>query len=70
VGSEGRSTFWEGSFLYDAFGKLIAHGGNNEEIVVGTIDLELNTIVREGWGFFRNRRPEVYGALTRERQSP
>jgi agmatine deiminase len=64
VGTEGRSMFWGGSFLYDAFGKLIAHGGNGEEIVVGTVDLELNSIVREGWGFFRNRRPEAYGALT------
>lgn len=60
VGKEDRSTFWGGSFISDAFGTLVAKAGNAEEVVVGEIDLDHASLVREGWGFMRNRRPETY----------
>lgn len=67
VGREDKMEFWGGSFVIDAFGKTVARAGNGEEIVLAKIDLEHGRQVREGWGFFRNRRPECYGRLTERR---
>lgn len=64
VGREGDLIFWGGSFICDSFGKVIARAGDkNEETLVAEPDLSLNAQVREGWGFFTNRRPETYGPL-------
>lgn len=67
VGREDEMEFWGGSFVIDAFGKTVARAGNGEEIVLAKIDLKHGRQVREGWGFFRNRRPECYGRLTERR---
>lgn len=64
VGTEGESTFWGGSFVCDAFGKTTYRAGNKEEVKVVTLNLAQNTLVRNGWGFLRNRRPETYQPLT------
>lgn len=65
VGREGNLTFWGGSFICDSFGKMMARASDkDEEILVADLDLSLNDEVREGWGFFRNRRPDTYGILT------
>ena len=66
VGTEGDTEFFGGSFVCDAFGKTLARGGKEEEIVLAEVDLEHGPQVREGWRFFRNRRPECYGILTRK----
>lgn len=63
VGMEGDSTFWGGSFICNAFGKTLVRGGVSEEVVVATVDLEHNELVREGWRFFQSRRPESYSPL-------
>jgi len=63
VGQEGDIRFFGGSFICDAFGKLLAHAGEKEEIVVAHIDVGMNTAVRDSWGFFRNRRPDTYGSV-------
>ncbi|KKP40576.1 MAG: peptidyl-arginine deiminase, agmatine deiminase [Candidatus Peregrinibacteria bacterium GW2011_GWF2_33_10] len=60
VGIEDKLEFWGGSFVADPFGKILAHGGNNEEIILAEIDLDHAERVREEWGFFHNRRPESY----------
>ncbi|NLM30198.1 MAG: peptidyl-arginine deiminase [Methanomicrobiales archaeon] len=65
VGEEGDIRFFGGSFVADAFGNVLARAGDGEEVLVVEIDLSMNEFVREGWGFFRNRRPGTYGALTR-----
>ena len=66
VGDEGSLRFFGSSFVADAFGNILARaGGIDEEVLVVEVDFSENEIVREGWGFFRNRRPETYGALTR-----
>lgn len=64
-GKEGKMSFWGGSFVCNAFGKTLARGGKEEEIVIATIDTAHSASVREGWGFFRNRRPDAYGKLTK-----
>ncbi len=66
VGDEGSIRFFGSSFVADAFGNVLARAsGTAEEVLVVEVDLAGNEAVREGWGFFRNRRPETYGALTR-----
>lgn len=64
VGREGNCTFFGGSFVCDAFGKVLARAQAGEEILLATIDLSMNNGVRESWGFFRNRRPDTYGRIT------
>ncbi|MCB0336165.1 MAG: hypothetical protein KDD62_07655 [Bdellovibrionales bacterium] len=64
VGKEGSSNFWGGSFVSDAFGRTLAKGSNREEIITVEVDLAHNQEVREGWRFFKERRPDTYGLLT------
>ncbi|ABN57964.1 MULTISPECIES: agmatine deiminase family protein [Methanoculleus] len=66
VGDEGDLRFFGSSFVADAFGNVLARASETgEEILIVEVDLAGNEAVREGWGFFRNRRPETYGALAR-----
>jgi len=61
VGREKDLTFWGSSFICDSFGKVIAKASNNrEEVLVAELDLDKNEEIREGWGFFRTRRPALY----------
>jgi agmatine deiminase len=64
AGREDEMEFWGGSFVIDAFGRTVARAGEGEEIVLAKVDLEHGRLIREGWGFFRNRRPECYGRIT------
>lgn len=65
VGKEGKSTFWGGSFVCNAFGKTLVRGSDKEEVLIAEVDLSHNEHVREGWRFFYNRRPETYTQLTK-----
>jgi len=64
VGPEGPCLFFGGSFVCDAFGKILAKAGNGEELLIREVDLSMNHDVRESWGFFRNRRPDTYGKIS------
>ncbi len=64
VGGEGDLIFWGSSFVCDCFGKVLARASSSEEeVVVAELDLAQGEAVREGWGFFRNRRPDTYWPL-------
>jgi len=64
VGCEEALVFWGSSFVCDPFGKILARAGSSEEeVLVAELDLTRNEAVRDGWGFFRNRRPDVYWPL-------
>jgi agmatine deiminase len=63
VGREGTTRFFGGSFVCDAFGKILAKAGHDEESLIVPVDLAMNQAVQESWGFFRNRRPDTYGAV-------
>lgn len=67
VGIEGNSTFWGGSFVCDAFGRELAKGSTNAELVLATIDLAHSKITRDGWRFFESRRPALYTEITKSR---
>ncbi|MBI5047802.1 MAG: carbon-nitrogen hydrolase [Deltaproteobacteria bacterium] len=64
IGEEDKLKFWGGSFISDAFGKVIKKASNDkEEVLVATIDLSMNKKIREGWGFLNNRRPDTYSPI-------
>lgn len=67
VGKEGDIEFWGGSFACDAFGKIVAAAGKKEEVLVCEIDLDHGKSIAEGWGFFKNRRPQAYGIITKQK---
>jgi len=56
--------FYGQSYFCDPRGKLLAVGGRDcDDIVIADLDLDLIREVRNTWQFFRDRRPESYGAL-------
>ena len=65
-GIEGKMDFWGGSFVCDAFGKTIARAGKGEQVLLAKVDLNHSKMVREGWGFLQNRRPDQYGIITKK----
>jgi predicted amidohydrolase len=65
VGTEGKTTFWGGSFVCDQFGKVLFRAGEEEGAHVVDVDLALGKTVEDGWGFMRNRRSGTYSPITR-----
>ena len=64
IGKEGEQSFYGHSFITNEWGDAICAFGEGEEgILVATLDLEAAAIHRAGMGFFRDRRPELYGRL-------
>lgn len=65
VGEEDWLEFWGGSFICDSFGKVLAEASTTEEeVIVAKVDLSRNQLIKDGWGFLRNRRPDTYRPLT------
>ncbi len=68
VGEEGQLKFWGGSFICDAFGKILKEADDQkEETLIVKIDFGMNQRIREGWRFLRNRRPDTYKTLTEDK---
>jgi N-carbamoylputrescine amidase len=66
VGVEIGDEFFGTSLICDPRGNIIAYAGmKDEEVLVADIDLSEVTTVRNSWLFYRDRRPDAYGALTR-----
>lgn len=64
IGVESGQNFYGHSFLCDHRGEMIAELGSTEEgIVLGELDLETIRKNRASFGFFRDRRPDLYGPL-------
>jgi len=65
VGRPTEVTFYGSSFITDATGAKVAEAGRDDErVLIADIDVEANRAVRAAWGLFRDRRPELYGAIT------
>lgn len=65
---EGRNatsmTFYGSSFIADQTGEKIAEADRTgETVLTATFDLDAIERQRWGWGLFRDRRPELYGAV-------
>lgn len=57
-------TFYGSSFITNETGEVIACAGRDEEtFITADIDIEKNRQLRQSWGLFRDRRPEVYDFL-------
>lgn len=57
--------FWGGSFVAGPQGELLAHAGNESELVLATVDMSRGEDVRRIWPYLRDRRIDAYGDLTR-----
>lgn len=57
-------TFYGSSFITNETGEKIAEANRTEEaILVAEIDLDASNALRDEWGVFRDRRPDLYGRL-------
>ncbi|MDR1496864.1 MAG: carbon-nitrogen hydrolase [Puniceicoccales bacterium] len=66
VGIEGEIEFWGQSFVADPFGQIIAKASAvKEEVLIATCDLRAQREFRRAWPFFRDRRIDAYGDLSR-----
>ena len=65
VGQPTEVTFYGSSFITDATGAKVAEAGRDDErVLVADVDVEANRSMRAAWGLFRDRRPDLYSALT------
>ena len=59
--------FYGASYFVDPRGKIIAQAAEDkDELVVADIDLDEIREVRDGWQFFRDRRPEMYREICQQ----
>ena len=57
-------TFYGSSFIAGPLGELRQQAGSREEaVLVEPFDLDEIQTMRQGWGLFRDRRPDLYGSL-------
>ncbi|MBF2079580.1 MAG: N-carbamoylputrescine amidase [Synechococcales cyanobacterium T60_A2020_003] len=64
VGKTCEITFYGSSFIAGPTGEIVAALNRVEEgVITATFDLDAIAQMRATWGVFRDRRPELYGAL-------
>ncbi|WP_428939026.1 nitrilase-related carbon-nitrogen hydrolase [Fontivita pretiosa] len=57
--------FYGSSYFANPRGQIIQQGSRDgDDIVIADLDLDMIREVRNVWQFYRDRRPETYGALT------
>jgi N-carbamoylputrescine amidase len=67
IGTEGGQRFYGHSFICDERGDILAEYGDKETgVLTATLDLEQARKHRAAFGFFRDRRPDLYGRLTQD----
>jgi N-carbamoylputrescine amidase len=58
--------FWGQSFICNPQGVILAQGSSDkEEVIIAEIDLEKIEKIRRHWPFFRDRRIDSYGDITK-----
>jgi N-carbamoylputrescine amidase len=58
--------FWGSSFIAGPQGEILAQASvDKEELVIAEIDLALMEDVRQNWPFFRDRRIDAFGDITK-----
>ena len=63
-GPSGGQAFYGSSFICDHRGDLVAELGREDEgAIVASFDLDFLAAHRAAWGFFRDRRTDLYEAL-------
>jgi N-carbamoylputrescine amidase len=67
IGIEDGQTFYGSSFICDERGDVLAELGREETgVIVATLDLAQAKKHRAAFGFFRDRRPDLYGRLVED----
>ena len=63
----GDNDFYGTSYFVDPEGKFVGETGHDHdpELIVRDLDLGLLDTVRDRWQFYRDRRPDAYGDLTK-----
>jgi len=62
TGAEGGQSFYGSSFIADARGDKVAELGRSDQgVILATFDLDALARARASWGFFRDRRPDLWG---------
>ncbi|WP_343980144.1 MULTISPECIES: nitrilase-related carbon-nitrogen hydrolase [Kribbella] len=63
----GDNDFYGSSYFVDPEGKFVGEVGHDHdpELIVRDLDLSLLDTVRDRWQFYRDRRPDAYGDLTK-----
>ncbi|MBQ1537094.1 MAG: N-carbamoylputrescine amidase [Ruminococcus sp.] len=65
-GQRSALDFYGSSFITDETGELIASAERSGECVItAELDLDATDTARLEWGVFRDRRPDMYGEITR-----
>ena len=68
IGIEDGQAFYGHSFITNEWGDLVTEYGSQETgVLTASLDLEQARKHRAGMGFFRDRRPELYGRLAEDR---
>lgn len=67
IGNEDGQVFYGNSFICDERGDMLAEFGAEESgVLVATLDIDRAKRHRAAFGFFRDRRPDLYGRLTED----
>ncbi len=67
IGTEHGQRFYGHSFICDERGDMLAEFGATETgVITASLDLKLARAHRAAFGFFRDRRPELYGRLSQD----
>ena len=67
IGNEHGQIFYGHSFICDERGDILAEFGREETgVLVAELDITAAKRHRAAFGFFRDRRPELYGRLTQD----
>ena len=67
IGMEDGQRFYGNSFIADEWGDFTAEFGAQESgVLISTINLARAATHRAGMGFFRDRRPQLYGRIAQD----
>ncbi len=67
IGSEQGQRFYGHSFIADEWGDFVCdYGAEETGVLIATIDLTRAATHRAGMGFFRDRRPQLYGRIAQD----
>jgi len=67
IGTEGGQRFYGHSFISDEWGDFVAdYGAGETGVLTARLDLARAARHRAGMGFFRDRRPQLYGRIAED----
>ncbi|MEC8052353.1 MAG: carbon-nitrogen hydrolase [Myxococcota bacterium] len=66
IGDEGDMAFWGTSFIAGTMGELLAEASDSAtQVLVAECNHREKELMRREWPFFRDRRVDAYGAMTK-----